>query len=261
MPQKHHLTKLQETLTHLDLTPKESRTYTVMLAMGPQSASVLSKRLEMGRSSAQFITESLVKKELATKSTRHNVTYYTPVAPEEIPHLIEARAKAQASHWQEVHQEMSDLVPELRQISQVQKGSPKIKFYEGKEGVKYVAEDALKAQDLIRTFYSYEGRSLLFPESYFDQYRHRREDLGLKVRALYPDTEQGQKTKHRNEHTLKKVKLVDHKKYKWEPEIRFYDNKVSIVSHQEQVGVIIESEMISHAMQTLFDLAWDNDKK
>ena len=83
------------------------------------------------------------------------------------------------------------------------------------------------------------------------------ERIKIFVRAIYPDTNFGKLRQARDIEDFRDSRLVDNTKYKWIPELMFYDNKVSIASGSERIGVIIESQEIADAMKVLFDLAWE----
>lgn len=60
---------------------------------------------------------------------------------------------------------------------------------------------------------------------------------------------------------LRESVIIDSKKYKWIPEIQIYQNKVNIVSLDENLGVLIESQHVADAMKSLYDLAWIGAKE
>lgn len=158
---------------------------------------------------------------------------------------------------------LSEAIPELQSIKQKETSCPQVGFFEGAEGLKMIYEDTLFAKEPIRTLTNFENRNEYLPE-YFEHYYSRRKQKKIFVRAIYPDTNFGKLRQARDIEDFRDSRLVDRTKYKWLPELMFYDDKVAIASGSEKIGVIIESREISEAMKVLFDLAWEgisNKKK
>lgn len=254
-------TLTEEVLAEMGLTQKEAQLYSLLLSIGAQSASVLARKMNLGRSTAQFLAESLTKKGFSHKTIRKKITYYDPLNPKELPLILETQKNQYLNSLSQTEKRLEKILPLLVHETTEEAHTSKISLFEGSEGIRRVCEDALTAKGLIRTFFSMQGRHTFFPEYYFPRYRERRAKKGIPVKAIYPNTPLGKDSElHANEY-LKEARLVDHKKYDWEPEIRFYDDKVTIISSQEHVGIIIESKAIAQAMKTLFDIAWDGTEK
>lgn len=247
----------EDTLREIGLTPKEAKMYLALLSMGVQSASVLAGRLGVGRSTAQFLAESLVKKEFAYKKIRQKITYYEALEPQKLPEVLARQKAGYLAHLEEKNRKLNQVLPALEAVTRQAPEETRVSFFDGVQGVKKVYEDALTSTQTIRTFVSLQNRESHLP-NYFPHYYERRTKKGVRVRAIYPDTPFGQESKRHAAEYLREAKLIDPTRYTWEPEIQFYDNKVTIASFREQIGIIIESEVVAQAMKALFDLAWDN---
>lgn len=243
-------------LQAIGLHEKEIRLYLEMLTIGDQPASVLSRKLGLPRSSVQFLAETLTKKGIARKHRSRNVTNYQPVPPENLFRILETKKNEILSEYSEKERLLSEAIPELQKIKHQEASRPQVGFFEGSEGLKMVYEDTLFATEPIRTLTSFENRNEHLP-GYFEHYYPRRRKNKIFVRAIYPDTNFGKLRQARDIEDFRDSRLVDNTKYKWIPELMFYDNKVSIASGSERIGVIIESQEIADAMKVLFDLAWE----
>jgi sugar-specific transcriptional regulator TrmB len=82
---------IYEALETLGINKKEADLYTKLLALGAQPASILARRLNIPRSTAQFLAESLVQKGVASKQKTRNVIHYQPIDPEELPQLLKSK--------------------------------------------------------------------------------------------------------------------------------------------------------------------------
>ena len=246
-------------LTHLGLNDKEAHLYLELLQIGSQPASVVARKVNLPRSSAQFVAESLVKKGFATKYSAKKITYYQVIEPSHLPRILAAQ-KNQFLHELETKKNvLQNAIPDMLQLQKHELKRPQVSFFEGDEGIRLIYEDSLFCQNPegIRSLVNFEDRSKHLPD-YFNEYYKRRKQAGIKMRAIYQDTEFGRERHSRDTEDLRQSKLIDANKYHWLPEIQFYDNKVTIASGSEKIGVIIESKEIAEAMKVMFDLAWES---
>lgn len=255
-PFSFHLSMIHTTLKALGLNRKEIDLYLQMLAVGAQAASVLARKVGLPRSSVQFLAESLVKKGVATKHKHRSITTYQPTNPEHLVRILESEKHEYINEIEKRVEEVSAIVPKLKELQGNSYSRPQVRFFEGREGLKMIFEDSLTAKETIRTLANFEERDKCLPD-YFKDYYKRRVDKGVFIRAIYPDTEFGVRRRERDEQSHRESLLIDKDKYKWLPEIQFYDDKVTIASGSDMVGVIIEGKDISQAMKVLFDLAWE----
>ncbi len=243
-------------LRSLGLNKKEADLYLQMLIVGGQPASVLARKIGLPRSSVQFLAETLVKKGLASKQKHRNITTYQPLDPEHLVRFLEGEKWEFMNELERKEDEVKSAIPELKKLQGQASTRPQVRFYEGKEGLRMVFEDSLSAKETIRSFVNFEERNRCMPE-YFQDYYKRRVERGVFLRAIYPDSEFGKTRKKKDKESNRESLLVDKDNYKWLPEIQFYDDRVTIASGSEMVGVIIEGKEIADAMKALYDLAWN----
>lgn len=247
--------KFLEILTSLGIGHKESQLYLILLELGAQPASSLARRLSVPRSSAQFLAETLVKRRFASKVLKGGVTFYQPEHPVNLMQVLEMERSQYLSEFRNRRDKLAEITQDLASLSKAELGRPRVTFLEGIEGIRTVYEDALTAQEPIRTLSAFDARDDLLP-GYFEKYYKRRVKKNVKVQAIYSSTPRGEAAAATGGELLRESKLVDSEKYGWEPEIQFYDNKVAIASGRDKVGIIIESREVADAMKVLFDLAW-----
>lgn len=247
---------IEKTLEEFGLSKKESALYLELLQLGTQPASVIARRLELPRSTAQFIAESLSKKGFVSKIIKNKITYYTSEKLENILNMMDEEKDNYIRRHKIRKEHFKKIIPSLNEI--ISRGNidkPKVSFYEGVNGLTRVYEDVLTSKEEIRSFVSYTKAHRLKPAKLVIY--KRRAAKGIKIKCITRDSELARIRKTNNEKELRESVLVDPKKYSWIPEIQFYDNKVNIASVDEKFGVIIESEQIAKAMKALFDLAWE----
>ena len=247
---------IHDAFSPLGVGKKEVHAYRTLLAFGAQPASVLGRKMNIPRSSAQFLADSLVRKGLASKQTMRNVVRYEALPPEHLPRLIEAKKNQLLTELSEKEKDLRNIIPLLKEEQLTIHDRPKASFYEGEEGLQAVYEDTLSAQEPIRSLVNFEDRQKVLPE-YFNNYYLRRTEKGIFIKAIYPNTPFGKKRSEKDKEELRTSHLVDAKKYKWFPEVQIYDNKVNIACGTQKIGILIEGQEIADAFKVLFDLAWE----
>lgn len=247
---------IHDAFAPLGVGKKEVDTYRKLLLFGPQPASVLGRKMDIPRSSAQFLANSLVRKGLASKQKVRNIIRYQALSPEHLPRLIEAKRNQILTELNSKEEELQHVIPLLKKEELAVQDRPKTSFYEGDEGLQAVYEDTLSSTEAIRSIVNFEDRQKFLPE-YFNNYYIRRKEKGIFMKAIYPDTPFGRERNKKDTEDYRESHLIDTKKYKWFPEIQIYDNKVNIACGTQKIGIIIEGSEISDAFKVLFDLAWE----
>ncbi|MBI5415065.1 BlaI/MecI/CopY family transcriptional regulator [Candidatus Peregrinibacteria bacterium] len=252
--------KVISALRSIGLNDKEVHLYVEMLTIGAQPASVLARKINLPRSSTQFLAESLVAKGIVSKHHKQRITLYQPIQAEDLMRMLEKEKTEMMNNFEEKEKQLLFAVSELKKLKKHEFSKPKLSFYEGTQGIKMVYEDTLSAKEPVRALANFEERLKFLPD-YFKEYYKRRKKAGVYMMAIYPDTPFGKGRKAADPECYRESQIIDHKKYLWEPEIQIYDNKVTIASGRNRIGTIIEDAEIAQAMKVLFDLAWEGIKK
>ena len=153
----------------------------------------------------------------------------------------------------------TSLLPELRTLHNVV-DRPRVRFYEGVDGLRDVYEDTLTSHEPIRAYATVDDMHKGLP-NYFPNYYKRRAGAGIAIRAIIPQTEIGLERGTHDVDEKRESAFVPADKYYFSPEINIYDNKVMIASWREKLGIIIESSEIADAMKKIYELAWSEAKK
>ena len=241
---------LLESLVRSGLSENESRVFLVLLELGRGTVTQITRKAGLNRTTGYDILDSLVVKGLASISGKEPKEEYLAESPDKVVLLIEKEINEKNEQLQNVKK----LLPEMRSIHNVA-GRPKIRFYEGMEGLKDVYEDTLTSHEEIRAYATVDDMHMAMP-SYFSTYYKRRTEKNTSIRAIIPATLTGKARASRDAEEKRQSKLIPPDKYYFSPEINIYDNKVMIASWREKLGIIIESAEIADAMKKTYELAW-----
>ncbi|MCL5010978.1 MAG: hypothetical protein M1127_02080, partial [Patescibacteria group bacterium] len=234
---------------------KEMKVYLALLELGKGTVSAIARKAGIQRTTCYTILDSLVSKKVAIISGKEPKQEYVAESPD----MIVAMLKQEMNSLQEQLKNAEKLVPQLKSMHNVS-NRPKVKFYEGKEGLKEVYEDTLTSKEEIRAFATLDDMYNALP-GYFPDYFKRRSKKNISIKGIVPATSVAFERMKYNKEEMRTMALIPADKFRFSPEINIYDNKIMIASWREKLGIIIESAEIADAMKKIFELAWQEAKR
>ncbi len=236
--------KLLYKLKDIGLSEKEAALYAAGLELGECSIQELAKEANIKRPTAYRVVEDLESKGLFAKVAKGKKYYYEAENPEAIFGLYKIRQDA-----------FSRLLPDLQLLHNKGNKRPKVKFYNGIEGLKSMYWEALESKETIRVYGSIDDMWTL-SKNFVADYVKERVKRKIHIRGLVPVTLQSREYIKLNKAEMRELCLVPQDRFPFTNEINIYNNKVAIYSFREQVGVIIESQDIAATQKAIFELAW-----
>jgi len=241
--------EITEVLKQFGLKSKETTVYLSALELGTTTVSQIAKKARIKRTTVYDILDSLIAKGLIGQTQKGKKRYFYAEDPEKLHKLLE-----------EKEEKLAEVMPLLKSIYNVSGTKPKIRYYEGKEGLKDVYRDTLIYKGEMQAFVSEDVLKYL-GEEFMDEYFEKRIKNKIFVKVIGPDTAEIKKYKAADKKGMKTTRIVDKKKYPFSIEMNIYGNKVALMSFREEMGIIIESNEIAKNMIALFNLAWKGAKK
>lgn len=243
---------IDKVLQSFNFSDKESLVYLALLELETATATQIADHSQVNRSTVYVIIETLQKRGLiSVNKEASSVTNYIASPPERLLQLAEEEAK----RYQNLVGQIHTILPELKSRYRGDKPRPRVRFYEGKEGLISAYEDTLTASETIRAYASIENMHAAIP-GYFPDYYKRRSGKGIAIRSIHPDTEEARARTLHDKEERRDSALVPAKEYGFSPEINIYDNKIVFMSLVEKFSLIIESEELADALKKAFELAW-----
>ncbi len=247
--------KIQEILTKIGLSANEAKVFLVLLQLGRGSVTQITRKAGLNRTTGYDILDNLVTKGLASISGKEPKQEYVAESPDKVVFLLEQEINQKAEQLKKI----KNILPEIKSLHNVA-GRPKVRFYEGVQGLKDVYEDTLTSHEEIRAYATYDDMQGALP-GYFPEYFFRRAKKNIPIRAIFPFTQAGLDLSRDDEIQKRKTAMVPSDKYYFSPEINIYDDKVMIASWKEKLGIIIESHEIADAMKKMFELSWSEARR
>lgn len=245
----------EQSLARLGLKNKEVTIFSALLELGPQSASVVSRKTGLTRGTTYFILDALVAQGLVSRIDKAGVRSYTAMTPENLLKVV--RAKKRELDYQE--HEIVSILPQLNMMMRKYMTRPKVRYFEGADGVKAVMNETLTSKETIFSYCSvdpWEASPSL--HDFIREYCYRRSfELKIPLKCLMYDTPAAREH-FSNGHANFEINFIP-KEVAFESSlINIFENKVVMVSVEtgNLCGIIIESQEIASAQKAIFELAW-----
>jgi len=236
---------LVATLIDAGLNEKEAALYLAGIELGEASIQNLAEEAEIKRPTAYQIMQDLKLKGLFAEIYRGKKKLFLAENPENVLAILKAK---QAS--------FTKALPELNMFFSAGGTKPRVKFYQGVEGLKAIYWGTLESKRTLLEYGSIDDMFSAMPKSFIAEYVAARVKQGLWVKGLVPGTQAGQDYVRNDRKELREIILLPKNKFIFSNEITVYNNKLAIVSFPEKIGVVIESKKIAETQRSIFELAW-----
>ncbi|MDO8552469.1 MAG: helix-turn-helix domain-containing protein [bacterium] len=230
------------------LTHKQAQVYIACLEAGPSKIPQIATAAQIKRTTVYGIVEELEAMDLVKSRYKGKQKLYEAQDPALILSMLEEKKKR-----------VAEVLPGLSNLFITHHVRPKIAFFEGREGVKKIYDDALDCQSKeIKQIVRARQHNEVVGDAFINEFIKKRIARGIITRNLHP--------KHGDLYTNKRgmedPKLKRYVRYLppsvfYAAIIMIYDHKVAMVSTKEEnFGFIIESKEFSNTLSAYFDFMW-----
>jgi len=237
---------LAKKLEKFGFEPKEATLYLALLELGEGNIKELSLKSGLKRTTVYHVLDSLKEKGLVSQSLKGHSARYVAEEPNAIGgHLFEQQKLFQKT------------LPELLSITNTLQKKPKVKFFEGMEGIREVYNMELEHKDseLLRWW---SGEYDVLKDDYMaNYYMPERIKRKIWVRSIAPDNAFIRKQKSTDERFLRKIRIAKLNLLDQELEITLFGkDKVAIKSFVDNFALLIESVALFKTLKGIFELQW-----
>jgi HTH-type transcriptional regulator, sugar sensing transcriptional regulator len=242
-------------LNDFGLTDVEVMVYKALLSLGSRPASAIAQKASLKRGQTYNVLQSLMDKGIVQEYVKNSVRHFTCSHPRTLLSILQHREDKLAVQKQKLLQ----VIPQLERLRSPLSTQPKVRFFQGVEGIKEVFEDMIRVPnqniygvsdiEYCWTFIDGEGRDWI---NNFITRRAARNIWWLGIMNKSEATEYALKTRR---WMKRQVKLVEGLSLR--VEIDVYGSKVGITStYGEMLGIIIESEPIADTLRNIHQTIW-----
>ncbi|MDO8589742.1 MAG: helix-turn-helix domain-containing protein [bacterium] len=235
-------------LQNIGLDGKESTAYLALLELGEATMGGLVKKSGLKRTTLYDTIESLKGKGLVSTAKRQKKIIYIAEDPRKILEQLDEKKSA-----------VEKMLPELLSITNTLKQKPRIRYFEGLEGIKEVYRDTLRYPDQKVQAWVSEEMVLEFDKKFMDEYPKKRTEKKIWAEVIAPDLPEIQRYKGLDTASLRTTRLIDPERFPLAVEISLYGpDRIGIMSFQDQLGLIIESGPMARTLKSIFALQWES---
>ncbi|MDR0860334.1 MAG: hypothetical protein LBO09_05160 [Candidatus Peribacteria bacterium] len=243
--------ELTTLLEQFGFSEKEAKIYLACLELGQAPVSSIARNVKEQRVNTHYILKNLVAKGVAQTFVKNRSAFYSVLSPDKL-----------FQNWEAKFESFKEKLPELLAISGKFDHKPKVEFYEGLEGIKYVYRQIILSMESTgKFFYSFLGTTDIDPkfQKYMtDEFVPRMLQYPTKVKVIIPKQslthEYARSNKERHESIV-----IDDTIFDISGEIVIFgQDKVAIVMYnsEELSAVIITSKMLHNGFKNMFNLIW-----
>lgn len=244
---------LELQLQKLGLTDKEASVYIATLEFGFAPVQNIAEKANVNRTTAYVAIEGLIQKGLISQFEKDHKRYFAAENPDNIERIL----KVKEQQLMQDQQSVSNLLPELKALFNFGSLKPKVRYYEGVEGVKNTLQLLLDGPGrLLKGFTNLDNVYKHFPDHDKD-YVKRRIENSIRTKVLYT-RKAGLIKNASNPSLLRQALFVPLDKYPLGADLTIAVDKVVIVSFYKDpiIGIIIEDRGLATTLDTLFELSW-----
>jgi sugar-specific transcriptional regulator TrmB len=239
---------LEKELSNAGLDESEAKVYLAALELGETNVSRIAQKAGIKRTTTYLVIDSLKSKGLISAFKKKNKTVFFAEDPRKIQDFMEERKSA-----------IDRLMPAMLSIANFMDKKPGIRYFEGKNGIVDIYKDTLKYHD--QEILAWHSESFINPfglDFFNEYYIPKRKEKKIPFRVIFPDNEEMRALKDKGAEQFRIAKLIDPEVYKINIEIMLYGkHKTAIISFDEEIGLIVESQKIFESMKSIFETMWN----
>lgn len=237
---------LIDELKNAGLEESEAKVYLAALELGETNISRLAKKSGIKRTTTYLVVDALKEKGLISSARKGNKTKFYAEDPRKIDEIMLEKKRA-----------IDRVMPELLAFSNLIDKKPKIRFFEGRDSYKQVFKDALKfpGGEILVTF---NEKFWNFDNFFVDYFIPKRKEKKIWARVLLADKPDMRTLAQDQSDHFFQSKIMTSSQYLVDIEMIIYGkNKIGLVSYDEELSIIIESQKIFNTLKSFFEVMWE----
>jgi HTH-type transcriptional regulator, sugar sensing transcriptional regulator len=237
-----------ETLDRLGIEEKQAKVYLACLELGSATIQELAEKSGIKRTSIYNFLEEIKNKGLVSEIKKGNKNLLIAEDPNNLKKRLENNLK-----------KIEEVLPDLMGIFNLPGSKPKMRYYEGMDGIRKVYEDTYSHGGKL---YGFADWDKIMPNDEMDEwlwkFADERKKRGVKFFAIVKEGRFAREAKKREKDQLRESKIVDDVQF--ETELNMYGgNRVAMMSfRQPYSAIIIEDKAIHNTLMSIWKLLWKN---
>ncbi len=244
-------------LASLGLTEAEAQVYMSLLAIGAQPASVAAKKSGLKRGHTYNVLTELTHRGLVQEFEKGSVRYFSAAPPQTLVSILKNRQ----DDLDRQKSQLLEALPELESIKNPLSVRPKVRFFQGIDGIKEIYEETISIPG--ETIFAIGDFEHFFPmensrelNEWMWKYSERRARKGITYCGILNRStisDQAYRTRVKHKRKLKMLQGVD-----LSVEVNIVGDKLAIVSSsKDMVGLIVEDRPTAETLRNFHRAIWN----
>jgi len=244
---------IEQVLTQNGFTENESKVYLAALESGEATVAQIAQKAHLKRTTVYDTLDALKERGIVSVIKRKGTHVVSPLAPQNLIDRFKRSATMAES-----------LLPQLMEMAYASPLKPRMRFYEGVEGLQEILREMSYSRQQTVGFSDYAQ----MPPELFKFIRKevvpRRRERNNSIRLILPRNARNLEVQKEDDIHYGEHRLVEFPKNINHIEILLFDfTKIGFLSFnpKERFGVVLDSEAIHTTMRNMFELMWLNAKQ
>jgi len=252
---------LEKDIVKLGLSEKEAKVYLASLELGPSPVQSIAQKSKVNRATTYVVIDSLMEMGLMSTYDEGKKTFFTAESPERLLDFL----RDQKTETENKIDLLKSTMSELLSITNTNLDKPKIRYYEGIEGLKSVQDDfadSLNHGDIIYVFMPHDKFYGSYLQEKVSRNFEKRKQKNIWMKVLYTSKE-GRRLDYEKEgeDNYRECLYIPYEKYPFEGGMNIYGNKIFMIDYVGKTGgIVIENKTLANTFKSIFNLIWNNYK-
>ncbi len=243
---------LANCLLQLGCNDKQIKFYVATLELGAATLAEITKKARLQRSTSYLIAAELIAKGLVDENHKAYKKLFTAAEPDILLQKLESRHRQIGRNTIA----LKAALPELRAAHQTTTTRPRVRAFEGREGLIAAWKDILSEQQEVLLWTDQQTERQVFGEGTHQQFIHERLAKKIPIRVLAVNNQAGKALLVDDVACMRQTKLLP-QEVSFTGEMYIYGNKIAVLDIGKDIfGVITENERIAASQRAIFELTW-----
>lgn len=247
---------LKKNLHNIGLDPDEVTIYLRALELGSATVLQFAQKVDIPRTTIYLLIDSLIEKGLLIQTTQGKRKLFVAAPPDKLLHIADEK---KMSIDRTLHSLYND-ISQLKALYNLKIDKPKVRYYEGVEGLKEIYEETLLHTHICIHSMTQHGAELL--ADYLPGYYDRLTQRMIFTQEIVSDSTQDKQYQH-NYSTARNEVLCIPAKYATNTDYLIYGDTVTFITYKagKPYAIAMEDKEIVHFERIRFLMLWNVAKQ
>lgn len=245
---------LHSTLYYLGCNDKQISFYSSCFELGRSSITAITKHARLQRSTAYIVAQELIDMGLILEDHKNYKKLLVAVEPEVLLRKLESKHRQIGRQTLSLREEL----PELHALQQSSVIRPRVRTFEGMNGLLSVLKDILSEKQEILLWTNQHAEQKFFSDETHRIFIQERIIKQIPARVLAVNNMPGKALLGTDRFSMRQTRLLPNGTT-FTAETYIYGNKVAVLDFSKDIfGIITENKQIADSQRAIFELTWEN---